>query len=69
MLVHGGIGSSPLDDIALLDGTTMTWRTPSTTAASSKDRPEKVWGHSAVEAGGNVWFFGGERTLLSCSLS
>ncbi len=65
MLVHGGINSALLDDLALLDGQTLTWRTLSTSAPSPKDRPEKVMGHAAVESGGSVWMFGGEGTPVA----
>ena len=59
MLVHGGIGSSLLDDVALLDGEVMSWRVVSTYAANAKDKPEKCMSHAAATIGIVAWFFGG----------
>lgn len=58
MVVHGGIGSTLLDDTVVLDAA-MCWRTVSTYAAGPKDRPEKVMGHAAAAVGRRMWMFGG----------
>lgn len=68
MVVHGGIGSSLLEDICVLDSA-MCWRTLTTyTASGPKDKPEKCMGHAACAIGRSMWLFGGEREALAVNL-
>lgn len=61
MVVHGGIGSSLLEDVCVLDSA-MCWRTMTTYAASGpKDKPEKCMGHAACAVGRSMWLFGGKQ--------
>ena len=61
MYVYGGVGSSVLDDLWVLDIETMVWRAASTSVARPKDRPEKMLAHACAVAGRTVWFFGGQQ--------
>lgn len=75
LFVYGGIGQSVLDDLWVLDSRTLSWRLLPTTFASQKDRPSKLFGHSAAAAMNKLWIFGGQqgrkfsRELYSLDLS
>jgi N-acetylneuraminic acid mutarotase len=61
MFVYGGVGSSVMDDLWMLDIETMVWRVGSTTVSRPKDRPEKMLAHACAASGKTIWFFGGQQ--------
>jgi N-acetylneuraminic acid mutarotase len=61
LYVYGGVGSSVLDDLAVLDGELMIWRSLAPTAARPKDRPDKLHAAAMCALGNSLWLFGGQQ--------
>jgi hypothetical protein len=69
--VFGGMASSVMEDLWLLDVDTMVWRPLVPTCSRPKDKPEKMHAAAMCSTGSTLWLFGGQqgrkylRTLYS----
>lgn len=58
--IYGGVGTTVLDDLCILDTDTMVWQTLNS-SSRPKERPEKMMSHTAAVVGNTIWLFGGQQ--------